>query len=202
MRIILKPGGFLVVIAALCGLGAIAFKGILSRDTEPSVVSIAPANPNIAVNPAMTVVSKEAAGLPEGWGMLWTGRGKVFARQDRKNYHSTPASLRIDSDKTGGYGQIAQYFGAKSGDRFKVKGFFRKAGSVYAAAGMQSFAGGGVPIGFDTIIAGDDREDWRYFEKIVTVPPKAEGFSVVLSVDARDNYGTAWMDDLVVIPLP
>jgi hypothetical protein len=131
--------------------------------------------------------------VPTGWSDHW---GTITVARDTTVFHTTPASLRVDSD--GPLGQAFQLLQAPGGVHLKITGVIRCAGQAEAQCAVQAFDAGFTRNEFKQLkwIKGDT--DWTPFTGEVTLPPWAGQFNIQLMIKGQ---GHAWLDDVTLTAL-
>ncbi len=183
------------------GLWKIAPPAPGENGTAAALASAPPATAPATVDapPRSLVVSnggmESGAATPDGWGLTWTGSGKLLVTRDTAEHHGGLASLRIASG--GGSpakGQATQFVEAAPGLTFTVTGWVKTEGAASVSFAVQPMAGW-TPIAFQQIGYLQGTAGWTRFEKQVTLPKDTARIGLVLLLDGS---GTAWLDDVSV----
>jgi hypothetical protein len=217
MRVILKPGGLVVLLGALGALSLITLAAVLrassasaaARPAPPPPVMFAPSPPattpaasagNLLANPGMETANAE--GLPDGWTERWGGRGRFTVTRDTEVSRAPGgASLRAevsgDGKSADGEGQIGQPRDAKAGESYVVRGWIRTEGSVNGVAGVKPFTANWTPANYLIAHGFAGASDWTPFETKVTLPKGTAHILVGVYVSGK---GRVWLDDVTLSP--
>lgn len=202
MRIVLKPGGLLIIFITLSVLGFIVFSQKKDEKAAPSSVAVvaatpAPAPVNLLRNADMT--AKGEFDLPKKWGDTWSEPRPVTAKYDASESHSAPASLCLDLGKGFAKGQVKQNLDVLPGERYRVVGYIKSGGTGVWSLGTQFYDDKYNAIGFEHVGEPFPKPTWEKREKVVTIPPKVVRMGVMLYAEGE---GKGWIDDVSVTREP
>ncbi len=208
MKVVLKPGGLFLLAIVLCLLSFFAW-----RQPKQGVAEAGGAPPRVrAPTPAIATYTPRAAGsivpngdmsktgadgVPEGWSVLWTGRGSLRLGGDAAVFHSGPRSLWVDTGGGDAKGQVGTTLLTKAGEKYRVTGFLRVVGRGFFSIAVQYYDSASKPVGFEHLLQSDLKGGWMSCDKQITVPAGATRFALLLYVDGA---GKGWLDDVSVVP--
>jgi len=205
MRIVLKPGGLIIIVLALLVLGGVMFSQ-QRKEAIPSNIPVTlaptPIAPLVAANLLQNVnmsAKDDASGLPVGWGNTWSEGKPPRVRRDESEFHSAPASLLLDTQGESTKGLVQCTFPAKPGERYKISGYIKSVATGTVSIAAQFAKSDMQPVGFQHIGIPTATPEWQRREAIITVPKEATQCGVLLYVDGN---GKAWLDDVSVTREP
>ena len=204
MRVVLKPAGLFVVLACIGVLLVFALRPkdgipVAGRAAPPvAMPSSAPATPeNLAQNADMTTPGE--AGRPANWGNLWGDGGKFEVRRDEAQSHSAPASLLMDTLGTQAKGQTTQIFDVQPGEKYRVGGFIKSAGTGTFTLAVQMYDAKWKSRDFRHVSDTGLSPTWQYHETKIVVPDGVTMLGMALYADGK---GKVWLDDMTVTKVP
>lgn len=201
MKIVLKPGGLLVVVLALLVLGGVAFsrRGAGTSPTSPTASDAAPPV-NLAQNPDMSAKDAGNSGLPGGWGRSWwEGKPPIF-RRDESESRSAPASLLLEMQHKSLSGQVKQRIMVQPGERYRISGYIKTANATGKwSLAVQYDDKDEKVMNFIHIGSLQPSTEWQLRESVVTVPVGAAGMGIAFFANGE---GKGWLDDVSVTREP
>jgi photosystem II stability/assembly factor-like uncharacterized protein len=163
---------------------------------RPAVVASVPETPGAAVpslrNGSMTAKT-EGGDAPAGWSSPWIGTGRLAIARDTRDYHTGPASLRLESVGGAAYGSVSQGFDAATAP-FLVSGWVKSSGALdEALVAAQAFGADGKQVAFVTLTNAAGVKQWQAFSGPVQLPKETTHWNLVLTLKGA---GKAWLDDV------
>ena len=159
---------------------------------RPAVLARVPSGAS-ALPPLRNGSMTDGDAVPAGWNAPWSGSGHLALTRDTQTYHSTPASLRLESVGGTAYGSVSQSFDPAL-DPFTVQGWVKTSGKLEESlVAAQAFDKDGKQVAFVTLANAASAKEWQSFSGQVQLPRETAHWGLILTLKGN---GQAWLDDV------